>query len=75
MKPPTIKERILEALEAGPATARELAGKLNVSLGTVPACMSQLRDAGKVQAIGLTSYGRSKAKAIVWRTTNAAVGM
>ena len=73
MKPATIKDRILEALEAGPSTSRELAGKLKVSLGTVPACMSQLRDAGKVQEHAIARYGRSKARAIVWRLTNASM--
>ena len=73
MKRATIKDRILEALEAGPSTSRELSKRLGVSLGTVPACMSQLRDAGKVRILGTARYGRSRALTLIWEKTNASM--
>ena len=67
MKPPTAKDRILQALEAGQFTSRQLAKMLNISLGTVPATMSQLRDAKKVESCGISINDKNRVQSIIWR--------
>lgn len=67
MKPPTAKERILTALEDGPSTSRDLAKRLNLSLGTVPATMSQLRDAKRVISCGISINAKNNVQSIIWR--------
>lgn len=66
MKPPTLADRILVELGAGSYTSRELAKKLNASLGNVPPTLTKMHLDGKVKVAGTTRYGRSRAVSIIW---------